>query len=40
MNLDTTTASAQADQDDSRLDVRLRRLSEEGVGTGDRKSVV
>lgn len=34
MNLDTTTASAQADQDDSRLDVRLRRLSEEGVGTG------
>ena len=34
MNLDTTTASAQADQDDSRLDGRLRRLSEEGVGTG------
>jgi hypothetical protein len=34
VNLDTTTASAQADQDDSRLDVRLRRLSEEGVGTG------
>lgn len=34
MSLDTTTASAQADQDDSRLDVRLRRLKEEGVGTG------
>ena len=34
MSLDTAAASAQANQDDSRLDVRLRRLKEEGVGTG------
>jgi len=34
VSLDTAAASAQANQDDSRLDVRLRRLKEEGVGTG------
>ena len=34
MSLDTAAASAQANQDDSRLDIRLRRLKEEGVGTG------
>jgi hypothetical protein len=34
VSLDTTTAPTQADGDDGRLDVRLRRLSEEGVGTG------
>ena len=34
MNVDTVDAPARADSDGSRLDGRLRRLAEEGVGTG------